>query len=88
MLIGKGANIENKDNDGRTSLMLGIKLKFYVFISNKYDFKLKHQLMVTLVWLTFNQKADKNVNIEHIVSAISYNKEKFEVYLNVFDKIS
>jgi hypothetical protein len=54
MLIGKGANIENKDNDGRTSLMLGIKLKFYVFISNKYDFKLKHQLMVTLVWLTFN----------------------------------
>ena len=59
-----------------------------VFISNKYDFKLKHQLMVTLIWLTFNQKADKNVNIEHIVSAISYNKEKFEVYLNVFDKIS
>ena len=26
--------------------------------------------------------------IEHIVSAISYNKEKFEVYLNVFDNAS
>jgi hypothetical protein len=26
--------------------------------------------------------------IEHIVSAISYNKDNFEVYLNVFDKVS
>ncbi len=26
--------------------------------------------------------------IERFVSAISYNKDKFEVYLNVFDKIS
>jgi hypothetical protein len=49
--------------------------------------KVKKFLLFTIAGDLVREVFSRNT-IEHIVSAISYNKNKFEVYLNVFDKVS